>query len=51
MAGWIEAAADGGSPCLFCGDRSRVFKPLDGGRMTRHRRLWWCQPCETTWAA
>ena len=50
-AGWIEAAADGGPPCLFCGDRPRAFKPLDGGWLTSRRRLWWCPPCETTWAA
>lgn len=44
--GWIEASAPGGPACLFCGEPARAFKPL-----TTLKRLWWCQPCETTWVA
>jgi hypothetical protein len=48
--GWIETAG-GGSECLFCGEPARVFKPLSEGWLTTLKRLWWCQPCETTWVA
>ena len=44
--GWIEGPAGGGPECLFCGEPARTFKPL-----TTSERLWWCQPCETTWVA
>ncbi len=44
--GWIEGRGDSGPECLFCGEPARTFKPL-----TTHQRLWWCQPCETTWVA
>jgi hypothetical protein len=49
--GWIEAAADAGPECLFCGDRARRYKPLNEGSLTSLRKLWWCRPCETTWVA
>jgi hypothetical protein len=49
--GWIEAAADGGPECFFCGDPARRFKPLNEGTLTSLRKLWWCRPCETTWVA
>jgi hypothetical protein len=48
--GWIEAQL-GGPECLFCGEAPRAFKPLDEGSLTTLKRLWWCQPCETTWVA
>jgi hypothetical protein len=50
-AGWIEAAADGGPECLFCGDPAERYKPLNQGTLTSLRKLWWCRPCETTWVA
>jgi hypothetical protein len=51
MSGWIEARADGGPDCLFCGEPARAFKPLDQGTLATLKRLWWCRPCETTWVA
>ena len=49
--GWIQARADGGPECLFCGAPARAFKPLDQGALATLKRLWWCRPCETTWVA
>jgi hypothetical protein len=49
VSGWIEARADGGPECLFCGEPAGAFKPLDQGTLTTLKRLWWCRPCETTW--
>ena len=49
--GWIEAAAEGGPACLFCGDPARRYKALNEGTLTSVRKLWWCRPCETTWVA
>ncbi|HEV2871671.1 MAG TPA: hypothetical protein VG409_09625 [Actinomycetota bacterium] len=49
--GWIEAAAEGGPDCFFCGDPARRYKPLNEGTLTSLRKLWWCRPCETTWVA
>lgn len=45
--GWILDLTGTGAECLFCGGRAERYKPLnhDGPR------LWWCQPCETTWVA
>jgi hypothetical protein len=49
--GWIQARADGGPECLFCGEPARAFKPLDQGSLATLKRLWWCRPCETTGVA
>jgi hypothetical protein len=48
--GWIEAHA-AGPECLFCDQPAWVFKPLREGTLATLKRLWWCQPCETTWVA
>jgi hypothetical protein len=49
-AGWIEAHA-AGPACLFCDQPAWAFKPLSEGALATLKRLWWCQPCETTWVA
>jgi len=48
---WIQARADAGPECLFCGEPARAFKPLDPASLATLKRLWWCRPCETTWVA
>jgi hypothetical protein len=48
--GWVEAPA-AGPACLFCDQPAWVFKPLSEGTLATLKRLWWCQPCETTWVA
>jgi hypothetical protein len=49
--GWIQGRGGAGPACLFCCEPARAFKPLDEGTLTTLKRLWWCQPCETTWVA
>jgi hypothetical protein len=46
--GWIQASVLDASACLFCDEPAGAYKPL---YLTTLKRLWWCQPCETTWVA
>jgi hypothetical protein len=48
--GWIKAHA-AGLEWLFCDQPAWAFKPLREGTLATLKRLWWCQPCETTWVA